>query len=195
MQGRSDRALRDLEEGRLFTPPHIARWLVVTAAVIAAGAILLVATGHVEDWGAVLLSLALAAIVIPILVVFLYLQGRHLIFMLLLPIELVVSTIDTRKERGRQREYAVSLAGSAPVNVSAPNADRALGWGLASLIFPPVGFVGIWYGRDALNFIRLSGGALAGERKARAGVVLGVIGTLELALLFALLAMVPVSPQ
>jgi len=189
MEERPNRDLRHLEDGRLIRLPVVSRWLLVVVLLAAAGSAFLVATGHVEDWGAILLGLVLLLIAIPIIGVLVY----HLIFSLLLPFELVASAIQTRKERRQQREQAISLAGSGPVDVRAPNADRALGWGLASLVFPPVGFVGIWYGRDALRLIRLSGGALGGERMARAGLRLGVIGTIELILLVVLVATYPSS--
>jgi hypothetical protein len=73
----------------------------------------------------------------------------------------------------------------------APNSNRSLAWGVAGLIFPPVGPVAIWYGQDALNFVRISSGVLGGGRRARAGLILGLVGTAELVLLFVLVAMYP----
>jgi hypothetical protein len=113
-------------------------------------------------------------------------------------VSIAASGLETVAERRKARLEATALATTPPavadippVQTEALNADNAFRWGLFSIVFPPVGPVGIWYGRDALRLIRLSGGALQGERKARLGLRLGVIGTVELALLFFLISLVP----
>jgi hypothetical protein len=108
-----------------------------------------------------------------------------------LMVSIAASALATIAERRNARLEAAALSSMTRAETEALNADRAFRWGLFSLVFPPVGPVGIWYGRDALRFIRLSGGALQGERKARLGLRLGVIGTVELALLFFLISLVP----
>jgi hypothetical protein len=114
-----------------------------------------------------------------------------------MPFAFVASVVDTERERHDQHEFARSLAspafGAPPTSVEAPNAARAVAWGLFGLAFPLVAPVAWWYGRDALHFVALSGGALRGERKARIGRNLGLIGMVELGLLFVLIALYPVK--
>jgi hypothetical protein len=141
--------------------------------------------------GARLLGLVLAGLFLVVFVPLLILYGLHAIWTLLLPVNIVRSAIETRRERESQRQLARSMAGSPPTAVMAPNAKRSVAWGIAGLIFPAVGPVALWYGWDALRFVRLSGGGMAGECQARAGIVLGVVGTVELVLLFVVVAMVP----
>jgi hypothetical protein len=134
------------------------------------------------------LGLVLAGILAVVVGAFLVALAIHHVRMVLLPYDLALSARDTRRTRREWREQATSMAGSGPTGVVAPNADVALRWGMFSLVFPVVGFVGIWYGRDALRFIRMSGGAMGGARRARAGIAFGVIGTIELIALVAYVA-------
>jgi hypothetical protein len=88
-------------------------------------------------------------------------------------------------DRRRRRELDAARGVGPPVAIKAPNADRALVLGVVSLFFPWVGPWAIWYGRDALKRVRMSGGSLAGRRKALAGLILGVVTTTALGLLLA----------
>ena len=58
------------------------------------------------------------------------------------------------------------------------------------LIFPLVASVAVLYGWDSLRFVRMSGGNLAGGRRARAGLILGLVGIFEFALPLAAISVI-----
>jgi uncharacterized Tic20 family protein len=78
---------------------------------------------------------------------------------------------------------------SAPSPPLAESATPALVVGIFSFFVPIIGPVSIWLGLRAQKEIRDSQGRLSGEGRATAGLVLGVIGTVLLAVgLLAILA-------
>jgi hypothetical protein len=182
-------AAGDVEVGRLFSSR--VRALLAGGVLLGAVALALLLSGRAQDAPGLVFGTIAAAAIVTLCGVLLMVGLAHLVALVTMPAELVVSALDTASERREHGRLATSLAGSPAVDVMALNADKAFRWGLFSIFFPPVGPVGIWYGRDALHFIRMSGGALQGERRARLGLRLGVVGTAELALLFALIAMYP----
>ena len=118
----------------------------------------------------------LAAILIGIL---LTLWTAHALKMILLPYDLAKDAIALMRTRQGQREFAMSLASGGPSRVQAPHATKALVWGIAGVLFPLVAPIALFYGWDSMRLVRMSGGNLAGSRRARIGLVLGVTGTLE----------------
>jgi hypothetical protein len=135
--------------------------------------------------------LAVAAALLVVVGVVLIVIGIHHVLMIAIPYQIYVDARKTIRQRREQWALARSMAGSPPTGFTPPSANVSLRWGIFSLVFPVVGPVAIWYGRDALRFISVSGGAMAGERKARLGLTLGAIGTLEMVLLLVLVAMAP----
>lgn len=186
-------------DGPVKSPVNLRAILVLAAAILTAALLAFTRLGQDLAWAAVTLAVAglLATLAVAL--------GLHELMNLLLPVHVLRSAIETRDLRRAQRAHAESLAGSnptlagstptlagsTPTNELAPNSNRSVAWGVAGLIFPPVGPVAIWYGQDALNFVRISSGVLGGGRRARAGLILGLVGTAELVLLFVLVAMYP----
>jgi hypothetical protein len=160
-------------------------WLVLGSALVLG--LVELRPDLIPGLGAVGLSLVAGALVVSLIAIY----GLHLLTIVRLPFALVRDAVDLRRIRRSQRNFAISLARSGPSPIRAPHSTKALAWGIASLVVPLVAPVALFYGWDSLRFVRMSGGNLAGARRARAGLVLGLIGTLEFAILLALISMVP----
>ena len=178
------------EQAPVITVARAPRGLVILAWLVLASALVLGLVSLLPDVAAALGGFVLFIAGGLFVVALIALYCLHALRVLTLPFALVRDSVDLANTRRRQREYAISLVASGPSPVQAPHATKALAWGIASLVVPLVAPVALFYGWDSLRFVRMSSGNLAGERRARAGLALALVGMIEFAILLALISTV-----
>lgn len=182
-----------VEEDRLLKLLRVVGWLAIPVVLCAAVALLLAASGHPQDWGAVAAAAALILLVCLAILLIVGFGIYHLFAMFRLlvgtPIGLVRDLVEAAEENRSDSPVA-----SPAITEAGRRSRRSLYFAMPGLFFPFLGPVAMWYAWGVLRVDR-SACPERFRRLARWGFGLGLFETSIIVFVWAAMAVVAARPR